>query len=86
MYCNAVIKNIRSNNKGAKMAENYSLNSRFGFNVSQQGAKTQQQVQKTNIDLSKTAADLFDSFIKCAHCCSPNNSSTMRSMSSFSTT
>lgn len=43
------------------MAENYSLNSRFGFNVSQQGAKTQQQVQKTNIDLSKTAADLFDS-------------------------
>ncbi|MBR3605568.1 MAG: hypothetical protein IKL52_06035 [Candidatus Gastranaerophilales bacterium] len=42
------------------MAENYSLNSRFGLNVSQQGAKTQ-QVQKTNIDLSKTAADLFDS-------------------------
>ena len=43
------------------MAENYSLNSRFGLNVSQQGAKTQHQTQKTNIDLSKTAADLFDS-------------------------
>ena len=42
------------------MAENYSLNSRFGLNVSPQGAKNQ-QAQKTNIDLSKNVGDLFDS-------------------------
>ncbi|MBQ8634681.1 hypothetical protein IJ425_00825 [bacterium] len=42
------------------MAENYSLNSRFGLNVSSQGAKNQ-QAQKTNIDLSKNVGDLFDS-------------------------
>lgn len=42
------------------MAENYSLNSRFGLNVSLQGAKNQ-QAQKTNIDISKNVGDLFDS-------------------------
>ena len=43
------------------MAENYSLNHSFGLNVSQQGAKTQKQAQKTNVDLSKSVGDLFDS-------------------------
>ena len=42
------------------MAENYSLNSRFGLNVSSQGAKNQ-QAQKTNIDITKNVGDLFDS-------------------------
>ena len=42
------------------MAENYSLNSRFGLNVSSQGAKNQ-QAQKTNIDVAKNVGDLFDS-------------------------
>lgn len=41
------------------MAENYSLNSRFGLNVSSQGAKNQ-QAQKTGIDISKSVGDLFD--------------------------
>ena len=42
------------------MAENYSLNSRFGLNVSSQGANNQ-QAQKTNIDLSKNVGDMLDS-------------------------
>lgn len=42
------------------MAENYSLNSRFGLNVSSQGAQSKQQA-KTNIDISKNIGDFFDS-------------------------
>ena len=42
------------------MAENYSLNSRFGLNVSSQGAKNQ-QAQKTNVDVAQHVGDLFDS-------------------------
>lgn len=43
------------------MAENYSLNSRFGLNVSSQGAKQQQQTQKTEIDIAKSIGDFLDS-------------------------
>ena len=42
------------------MAENYSLGSRFGFNVSQQNAKPASQ-QKTETSIDKTVGDLFDS-------------------------
>jgi len=41
------------------MAENYSLNSRFGLNVSSQGAQSK-QAQKTNVDISKSVGELFD--------------------------
>ena len=41
------------------MAENYSLNSRFGLNVSSQGTQ-KKQAQKTNVDISKSVGDLFD--------------------------
>ena len=41
------------------MTENYSLNSRFGLNVSSKGTQNQ-QAQTTNIDLSKNVGDLFD--------------------------
>ena len=37
------------------MAENYSLNSRFGLNVSSQGAQTKQQEHK--VDISKRIED-----------------------------
>ena len=43
------------------MAENYSLNSRFGLNVSQQGAKAQQQVKQAAVELQKNVSELFDS-------------------------
>ena len=43
------------------MAENYSLNSRFGLNVSPHGAKSQQQAQKTNVDLTQNISDILDS-------------------------
>ena len=42
------------------MAENYSLNSRFGLNISQKGAKTPAQ-PKQEINLEKTVENLFDS-------------------------
>ena len=42
------------------MAENYSLNSRFGLNVSSQGAKNK-QAQQINVDLSQNVGNLFDS-------------------------
>ena len=42
------------------MAENYSLNSRFGLNVSSQGAKNK-QAQQTQAELSKSVGNLFDS-------------------------
>lgn len=42
------------------MAENYSLNSRFGLNVSPGNTKNQ-QAQKINIDLSQNLNDMFDS-------------------------
>ena len=41
------------------MAENYSLNSRFGLNVSSQGAQTKQQEHK--VDISKSVGDFVDS-------------------------
>lgn len=41
------------------MAENYSLNSKFGLNVSSQGAQTKQQTQQ--IDISKNVGDFFES-------------------------
>ena len=43
------------------MAENYSLNSRFGLNVSSQGAKSQQQAQKIDVDIVKNIGDALDS-------------------------
>lgn len=42
------------------MAENYSLNSRFGLNVSSQGAQ-KQQIQKPEIDITKNISDFLDS-------------------------
>ena len=42
------------------MAENYSLNSRFGLNVSSQGAQTK-QAPKSNIDITKNVGDFIDS-------------------------
>ena len=42
------------------MAENYSLNSRFGLNVSSQGAKNK-QAQQAGVDLSRNVGNLFDS-------------------------
>ena len=42
------------------MAENYSLNSRFGLNVSSQGAQTKQS-QKANVDIAKNVGDFIDS-------------------------
>lgn len=42
------------------MAENYSLNSRFGLNVSTKGAASQ-QAQNANVDIAKSVGDLFDS-------------------------
>ncbi|MBQ7286554.1 MAG: hypothetical protein IJW73_02205 [Candidatus Gastranaerophilales bacterium] len=42
------------------MAENYSLNSRFGLNVSSQGAKNK-QAQQTHVELSQQVGNLFDS-------------------------
>lgn len=42
------------------MAENYSLNSRFGLNVSSQGAKNQ-PAQKNTETISQKVGDLFDS-------------------------
>ena len=42
------------------MAENYSLGSRFGLNVSSQGAKTQQN-QKSNSNLIQSFGNFFDS-------------------------
>lgn len=41
------------------MAENYSLNSKFGLNVSSTNTKNQ-QAQQTNIDITKNVGDLFD--------------------------
>lgn len=41
------------------MAENYSLSSRFGLNVSSQGAQTKQQNPETGI--SKNVGDFIDS-------------------------
>ena len=41
------------------MAENYSLNSRFGLNVSSQGTKNQQTKQQ--IDVAKNISDFVDS-------------------------
>jgi hypothetical protein len=43
------------------MAENYSLNSSFGFNISNKGAKAQQQVKQAAIELQKNVGELFDS-------------------------
>ena len=43
------------------MAENYSLNSRFGLNVSTSNAKNKEVQQTSNVELSKGANDLFDS-------------------------
>ena len=43
------------------MAENYSLNSRFGLNVSSQGAQTKKQPQKQKVDVSKSVGDFVDS-------------------------
>ena len=42
------------------MAENYSLNSRFGLNVSSQGAKNK-QAQQAHVELSQQVGNLFDS-------------------------
>ena len=42
------------------MAENYSLNSRFGLNVSSQGTQTKQQPKEKN-DVSKSVGDFVDS-------------------------
>ncbi len=42
------------------MAENYSLNSKFGLNVSSQGAKPQ-QAPKTEINITKNVSDILDS-------------------------
>ena len=42
------------------MAENYSLNSSFGLNVSSQGAK-KQQTQKTNVEIVKSIDNFLDS-------------------------
>ena len=42
------------------MAENYSLNSRFGLNVSSQGAKNK-QAQQANTEVAKSVGNLFDS-------------------------
>ena len=42
------------------MAENYSLNSRFGFNISQKGSNSPAQ-PKQEINLDKTVGNLFDS-------------------------
>ena len=41
------------------MAENYSLNSKFGLNVSPQGAQTKQQNQQ--VDVSANVGAFFDS-------------------------
>ena len=43
------------------MAEKYTLNSRFGLNVSQQGTKAQQQVKQAAVELQKNVSELFDS-------------------------
>ena len=42
------------------MAENYSLNSKFGLNVSSQSAKPQ-QAPKTEINITKNVSDILDS-------------------------
>ena len=42
------------------MAENYSLNSSFGFNVTSKGAKNQ-PAQQTSTNLSQSVGNLFDS-------------------------
>lgn len=42
------------------MAENYSLNSRFGLNVSSQGAQAKQSLNP-NKDISKNVGDFIDS-------------------------
>ena len=42
------------------MAENYSLNSRFGLNVSTKGTNNQ-QAQGANVEALKNVGDLFDS-------------------------
>ena len=42
------------------MAENYSLNSTFGLNVSSQGAQTKQS-PKTSVDIAKNVGDFIDS-------------------------
>lgn len=41
------------------MAENYSLGSKFGLNVSSQG--TQNKQPKTNVDISKNVGEFIDS-------------------------
>ena len=41
------------------MAENYSLGSRFGFNISQQNVK--QTISQNSETLDKSVGDLFDS-------------------------
>ena len=43
------------------MAENYSLNSRFGLNVTK--GTQNQQAQQTNIEPEKNIGNLFDSMI-----------------------
>ena len=43
------------------MAENYSLNSKFGLNVSTANAKNREVQQTANVESSKNAHDLFDS-------------------------
>ena len=40
------------------MAENYSLNSRFGLNVTSNTKN--QQAQQTNVEIEKTVGNLFD--------------------------
>ncbi|MBQ8476521.1 hypothetical protein IJ531_05610 [bacterium] len=41
------------------MAQNYNLNSSFGFNVTGKGSNA--QIQKQNIDLAQKAVNVFDS-------------------------
>ena len=42
------------------MAENYSLNSSFGLNVSTKGTNNN-QAQNASVDVAKSVGDLFDS-------------------------
>jgi hypothetical protein len=43
------------------MADNYSLNSKFGLNVSSTGAKLKEQAQNVGASLSETVGNLFES-------------------------
>ena len=42
------------------MAENYSLNAKFGLNVSSAGTKIKQQAQNVGASLSETVGGLFE--------------------------